>query len=103
MFADGIFDKYAKSEQVILVRGGGKLSACSAICTHKQAILKQVDGQMRCPSHGSRYAPDGSVVKGPSRRPLDHFAITADSSGNLTVDRSKKVDAGDPSASVKVA
>lgn len=101
--AEGISDKYAKSEQVIIVRQGGKLSACSAICTHKQAIVKQVEGQIRCPSHGSRYDANGSVIKGPAKRPLDHFTITKDSSGNLTVDRSKKVDAGDPAASVKVA
>jgi len=101
--ADGIFDQFAKSEQVVIVRQGGKLSACSAICTHKQAILKGVEGQMRCPSHGSRFNPDGSVVKGPAKRPLDHLAISKDASGNLTVDRSKKVDAGDTVATVHIS
>ena len=98
---DGVFDQLAKSEQVILVRQGDKLSACSAICTHKQAILKGVEGQIRCPSHGSRFNSDGSVVKGPAKRALDHLAITKDTSGNLTVDRSKKVNADDATGSVK--
>jgi Rieske Fe-S protein len=101
--ADGVFDKFAKSEQVVLVREGGRLSACSAICTHKQAILKGVEGQPRCPSHGSRFAPDGSVVKGPAKRSLEHLAISKDASGMLTVDRSKKVEMGDQAASVQVA
>src|SRR4051812_38622952 len=100
--SDGVFDKLAKAEQVGVVREQGKLSACSAIWTHKHGVLKGVDGQLRCPSHGSRFNPDGSVVKGPANRPLDHFAITKDSSGELTVDRSKKVDAGDPAAKVTV-
>jgi len=101
--ADGIFDQFARSEQVVLIRRGGMLSACPAICTHKQAILKGVEGQLRCPTHGSRYAPDGSVVKGPAKQPLDHLAIAADASGNLTVDRSRRVDISDPSATVKAS
>jgi nitrite reductase/ring-hydroxylating ferredoxin subunit len=87
---DGVFDKYAKDEQVILVRHKDKLYACSGLCTHKTAQLKVVDGQIRCPSHGSRFAEDGKVTKGPARKDLPRFAIKTDSAGKITVDRSKK-------------
>jgi len=74
--ADGIFDKFA-GEQVMIVRASGKLYACSAICTHKERALKVVQGQMRCPSHGSRFDAEGKVIKGPAKQELVRFAISA--------------------------
>jgi nitrite reductase/ring-hydroxylating ferredoxin subunit len=102
---DGVFGKFARDEQVILVRHEGKLYACSALCTHKTAHLKVVDGQIRCPSHGSRFGDDGKVTKGPARKDLPRFAIKSDSAGKLTVDRSKKFEKekwDEPAAFVKV-
>jgi nitrite reductase/ring-hydroxylating ferredoxin subunit len=88
---DGIFDKFA-AEQVMIVREGKRLYACSAICTHKERTLKVVQDQLRCPSHGSRFDAEGKVVKGPAKKELSRFGISADAAGKLTVDRSKRFD-----------
>jgi len=41
-------------------------------CTHLGCTFpwNDRDGQFQCPCHGSRYAPDGSVIRGPADRPL---------------------------------
>jgi cytochrome b6-f complex iron-sulfur subunit len=41
-------------------------------CTHLGCTFpwNNVDQQFQCPCHGSRYAPDGTVVRGPANRPL---------------------------------
>jgi cytochrome b6-f complex iron-sulfur subunit len=41
-------------------------------CTHLGCTFpwNPVDEQFQCPCHGSRYSPDGTVVRGPANRPL---------------------------------
>lgn len=41
-------------------------------CTHLGCTFpwNGVDEQFQCPCHGSRYSPDGSVVRGPANLPL---------------------------------
>jgi len=41
-------------------------------CTHLGCTFpwNNIDQQFQCPCHGSRYSPDGSVVRGPADRPL---------------------------------
>lgn len=41
-------------------------------CTHLGCTFpwNPIDQQFQCPCHGSRYAPDGSVVRGPAPLPL---------------------------------
>jgi cytochrome b6-f complex iron-sulfur subunit len=48
-------------------------------CTHLGCTFpwNPLDQQFQCPCHGSRYAPDGSVVRGPAPLPLKivHVAV----------------------------
>lgn len=51
--------------------------AISTTCTHLGCIVKPGAGGFDCPCHGSRFASDGSVVKGPAPTPLPWFEVEA--------------------------
>jgi len=66
-----------ESRKVIVARvDENTLAACSAICTHKGCEV-EYDGKSKawfCPCHGSEFALDGKVVRGPARKPLEQFS-----------------------------
>ncbi|MBD2579857.1 cytochrome b6-f complex iron-sulfur subunit [Oscillatoria sp. FACHB-1406] len=47
-------------------------------CTHLGCTFpwNAIDSQFQCPCHGSRYTPDGTVVRGPANRPLKLVRVT---------------------------
>jgi cytochrome b6-f complex iron-sulfur subunit len=51
-------------------------------CTHLGCTFpwNGVDQQFQCPCHGSRYTPDGTVVRGPANLPLKlvHVSLAGD-------------------------
>jgi cytochrome b6-f complex iron-sulfur subunit len=44
----------------------------NAVCTHLGCVVpwSAATNKFMCPCHGSQYAPDGSVVRGPAPLPL---------------------------------
>jgi glycine/D-amino acid oxidase-like deaminating enzyme/nitrite reductase/ring-hydroxylating ferredoxin subunit len=50
----------------------GTLHAVSAVCTHLGCTVgwNSAERSWDCPCHGSRFAPDGSVLQAPATRPL---------------------------------
>ncbi len=50
----------------------GAVHALSARCTHLGCIVHFNDAERawECPCHGSRFAPDGTVIQGPANEPL---------------------------------
>ncbi|MES4906523.1 MULTISPECIES: FAD-dependent oxidoreductase [unclassified Streptomyces] len=50
----------------------GVLHTLAARCTHLGCLVRFNDAERawECPCHGSRFAPDGSVLQGPAVRPL---------------------------------
>jgi len=58
----------------LTVQADGKLHPMGLVdnCTHLGCTFpwNPVDQQFQCPCHGSRYDPDGTVVRGPANLPL---------------------------------
>ncbi len=50
----------------------GKLYVVSPVCTHMKCKVRwnSVESSWDCPCHGSRFAPDGTVIEGPAKAPL---------------------------------
>ncbi|MFC1792603.1 ubiquinol-cytochrome c reductase iron-sulfur subunit [Planctomycetota bacterium] len=72
--------KGTKEKILVVHRGGGKLSAVSAICTHKGCNVNydMKLGRIVCPCHGSQYSLEGQIIKGPSELPLKQYNVETD-------------------------
>lgn len=51
----------------------GSFAAVWRVCTHGACEVESRGAQFECPCHGSIFALDGSVVRGPATRPLRRF------------------------------
>jgi nitrite reductase/ring-hydroxylating ferredoxin subunit len=102
---DGIYDQFAKSKKLFVIRKGDKLYAASSLCTHKNAVLlKKEDGTLECPKHKSTYDAEGIINKGPAKSSLARFAIRIEN-GHVMVDLSKVFEErqwDDPAASATI-
>jgi Rieske Fe-S protein len=73
---------------VLVWRTPQGFGAASIVCTHRGSEVHYNAGEntLDCPSHGSRFAPDGKVIHGPAKEPLAAYVATADGR-RLTVRR----------------
>ena len=60
-----------------------ELVALSSICTHAGCTVRFSTTALNCPCHGSRFALDGSVTRGPATHPLKSYPTTYDSATNI--------------------
>jgi cytochrome b6-f complex iron-sulfur subunit len=70
---------YIYNNGVIVARTtGGKYVAVSAACTHAGTTVyyDPPSNEFHCPSHGSNFATDGSVVNGPAPSSLTRYTTT---------------------------
>ena len=67
--------------------------AISIICTHLGCIVKPSATGFDCPCHGSGFAPDGSVVRGPAPQPLRWVKVVV-SGATVVVDEGATVPSG---------
>jgi cytochrome b6-f complex iron-sulfur subunit len=79
---------------VALFRDSSGVYAVSMVCTHLGCIVKSAPDGFHCPCHGSRFAPDGSVVRGPAPKGLPWYAVTSAGGGSYIVDEGKVVPPG---------
>jgi len=67
--------------------------AISTVCTHLGCIVEPTAGGFECPCHGSIFAADGSVTRGPAPQPLRWLKVSA-SGDDWIVDEAAAVPAG---------
>jgi cytochrome b6-f complex iron-sulfur subunit len=78
---------------VVLFRDQEGVYAISKICTHLGCIVRNMGAGFECPCHGSRFAADGSVTKGPAPQPLPWYKVTG-AGGEYVVDEDVTVPPG---------
>lgn len=75
-------------------RDGEGVYAISMVCTHLGCIVRAESDGFHCPCHGSVFAPDGSVVRGPAPKALPWLKVKAAGSGLYLVDAGSNVPTG---------
>jgi len=83
---------------VAIFRDAQGTYAVSTTCTHLGCVVKANPEGFECPCHGSRFASNGEVKKGPAPRPLPWLKVTI-SGGTLMVDEGTTVPQGTKVAS----
>ena len=89
--------KAVPGSPVAIGRDAQGVYAMTLICTHEACDISQngvvSSAGLLCNCHGSRFDPTGNVIVGPAQSPLQHYSVTADASGNLTIDGNTPVPA----------
>ena len=78
---------------VALFKDATGVHAISTICTHLGCVVKPGRDGFECPCHGSRYAADGTVTKGPAPKSLPWLKVSG-AGGQWTVDEGATVPTG---------
>ncbi|HSC28844.1 MAG TPA: Rieske 2Fe-2S domain-containing protein [Vicinamibacterales bacterium] len=78
---------------VALYRDAAGIYAISTVCTHLGCIVRPTAAGFECPCHGSRFAADGAVVKGPAPTALAWKKVVL-SGDTCIVDEDSNVPAG---------
>ncbi|GMV97522.1 MAG: Rieske 2Fe-2S domain-containing protein [Phycisphaerae bacterium] len=78
---------------VALFKDDQGVYAVSTICTHLGCIVKTLPEGFECPCHGSQFARDGAVTKGPAPRALAWHKVSV-AGGQVVVDEGETVPAG---------
>ncbi len=79
---------------VAIFRDAGGVYAISRVCTHLGCLVKDGPDGFLCPCHGSRFASDGALVKGPAPSALPWLAVTSLGDGAYVIDEGKTVAPG---------
>jgi Rieske Fe-S protein len=80
------------SERAVIRTGPSTFTGLSRICSHQHCEIDIRVDHFECPCHGSQFAADGSVIRGPNVQsppigPLRMLAVTYDQAANtLTVE-----------------
>jgi cytochrome b6-f complex iron-sulfur subunit len=79
---------------IAVFRDAEGVYAVSTVCTHLGCIVKAEGGGFGCPCHGSRFALDGSVAKGPAPKALPWLSVSAIGGDTFLIDEGTTVPAG---------
>ena len=79
---------------VAVYKDGSQVFAVSTVCTHLGCLVKATESGFDCPCHGSKFAKDGAVLKGPAPKGLPWLEVKHLGGDNFLVDEGKRVAAG---------
>lgn len=82
-----------EGHSVAVFRDEEGVYAISTICTHLGCVVRPTPEGFECPCHGSRFAADGSVVKGPAPKPLPWRKVNG-AAGTYVIDEESTVPVG---------
>lgn len=83
-FAIGTATFFAQPNMFVC-RDAGGLFALTAVCTHSGCNVNAMNGVFDCPCHGSQFAFDGQVRRGPAAAPLAHFGLCLDGNNGVAI------------------
>jgi cytochrome b6-f complex iron-sulfur subunit len=92
----GVDERFKDTQSVWMVKTPqNTMYVISTVCTHLGCTPNWLSNEQKfkCPCHGSGFRPTGLNFEGPAPRPLERFAIALDETGNIVIDKSKKVTA----------
>jgi cytochrome b6-f complex iron-sulfur subunit len=71
--------------------GEQQIFALKSVCTHLGCTPNWLEAEQKfkCPCHGSGFYKDGINFEGPAPRPLERYAISIASNGEIEVDKSR--------------
>lgn len=61
----------------VLLKLNGQLRAMSAKCTHAGCVVAWQNAQLHCACHGSNFDANGKVLKGPAKKDLPQWTVSA--------------------------
>ena len=67
----------------VLIRGDKGFTALSLVCTHLGCTVESQPEGFSCPCHGSRFDPQGNVLRGPATKSLTPLRVETMSDGKL--------------------
>jgi len=67
----------------LLIHAENGFSALSLVCTHLGCTVEAKEDGFTCPCHGSQYARDGALLRGPAARALAVLRVEMTADGNL--------------------
>ena len=75
-------------DSVIVSKGKGHINVFSSKCTHLGCLINKTENEVLiCPCHGSQYAFDGKVIKGPANKSLKKLPFKINTqTGEISVD-----------------
>jgi len=72
----------------------GGVFAISTVCTHLGCIVKETPEGFQCPCHGSRFAADGALKRGPAPKALEWLEVQHAGGDRWTIDEGRSVPLG---------
>jgi Rieske Fe-S protein len=73
--------------QALLIHDEAGLRAISLVCTHLGCLVQAQGDGFACPCHGSLYAADGALVRGPATQALHALRLEQTENGELLLIR----------------